>query len=62
VADAIVRCLRTPRGEVWTSTGIRFMLSIATAFPGLTDRALDKRAERSGVRGGGLGDSPARPS
>jgi len=62
VADAVVRCLRTPRGEVWTSTGIRFMLAIATAFPGLTDRALDKRAERSGVRGGGLGDSPARPS
>lgn len=40
VAKATVRCLRRPRGEVWTSTGMRLMLATATAFPWLAERAV----------------------
>jgi len=43
VAKAIVRCLRKPRGEVWTSTKMRWTLALATAFPEWGDRALRKR-------------------
>jgi short-subunit dehydrogenase len=48
VARAVVRCLRRPRGEVWTSIGVRLALGAATAWPGLADwaiaRALKGRA------------------
>jgi short-subunit dehydrogenase len=37
VADTIVRCLRKPKGEVWTSTPTRFALAAGLAFPTLTD-------------------------
>lgn len=37
VARAIVRCLRRPTGEVWTSTPTRLGLALATAFPTLAD-------------------------
>lgn len=37
VALAIVRCLRRPRGEVWTSSPTRLALALATAFPTLAD-------------------------
>lgn len=40
VADAIVACLRRPRGEVWTHTPTRVLLGLATIFPGLGDRVL----------------------
>ncbi|MCC6425418.1 MAG: SDR family NAD(P)-dependent oxidoreductase [Phycisphaerales bacterium] len=40
VADATVRCLRRPRGEVWTSMLVRLGLAATVAFPGLTDRVL----------------------
>lgn len=40
VARAIVRCLRKPKGEVWTSTPTRLALAFATACPGMTDDAM----------------------
>jgi short-subunit dehydrogenase len=40
VADAIVKCLVKPRGEVWTSTGARFGLGFSVMAPRLTDRVL----------------------
>ncbi len=45
VADATVRCLRRPRGEVWTSLGMRLALAVATAMPGLADLAIAKYAK-----------------
>lgn len=48
VAKAIVRCLRRPRGEVWTSKTMRLMLGLAVVAPGLADRAL-RRAMRDPV-------------
>jgi len=40
VADAVVKCLLRPKGEVWTSHSTRFALAFAVAFPGITDAAL----------------------
>lgn len=37
VANAVVACLRSPRGEVWTSAPTRWGLALAMAFPGLAD-------------------------
>lgn len=42
VADATVRCLRRPRGEVWTSPAMRLALAVATAFPSLADWAVSR--------------------
>ncbi|MFN0133668.1 MAG: SDR family NAD(P)-dependent oxidoreductase [Phycisphaerales bacterium] len=46
VARAVVRCLRRPRGEVWTSAPARWAFVLANAFPSWTDAAL-RRATRS---------------
>lgn len=46
VARAIVRCLRRPRGEVWTSTPMRLALAAAVAMPGLADWGLAKSVAR----------------
>lgn len=46
VADAVVACLRRPRGEVWTSTTIRLALALAVALPGLADAVLARRPKR----------------
>ncbi|MCB9840763.1 MAG: SDR family NAD(P)-dependent oxidoreductase [Phycisphaeraceae bacterium] len=46
VASAIVRCLRKPRGEVWTSVGTRLSFALATAWPGLADRVIAKEWKR----------------
>ncbi|MEK6702021.1 MAG: SDR family oxidoreductase [Planctomycetota bacterium] len=43
VAAAVVRCLRRPRGEVWTSTRMRLALAAMTAFPELGDWYLARR-------------------
>ncbi len=43
VADAVVKCLRSPKGEVWTSFSARASLALATLFPELADRVLAKR-------------------
>lgn len=37
VAQAVVRCLRKPRAEVWTSHTVRFMAGLMTMFPRLGD-------------------------
>ncbi|QOJ00013.1 MAG: SDR family oxidoreductase [Phycisphaeraceae bacterium] len=46
VSDAVVACLRRPRGEVWTSRAMRWGLALATAMPGLADRVLARRSRR----------------
>jgi NADP-dependent 3-hydroxy acid dehydrogenase YdfG len=43
VADAIVRCLRRPRGEVWTSRTARLVAALGTAWPWLADSILARR-------------------
>lgn len=40
VARAVVRCLRRPRGEVWTSRTVRLAMGLAVIAPGLADRVL----------------------
>jgi len=40
VAGAVVRCLRRPRAEVWTSLPVRLGMAMGVAFPGVLDRAL----------------------
>jgi NAD(P)-dependent dehydrogenase (short-subunit alcohol dehydrogenase family) len=37
VAAAVVRCLRRPRPEVWTSHTVRLFAALVTAFPSLFD-------------------------
>ncbi len=37
VAEAVVRCLRRPRPEVWTSLTVRLAAGLVTAFPRLAD-------------------------
>jgi short-subunit dehydrogenase len=39
VANAVVRCLRRPRPEVWTSCTVRLMTGLMTVFPRLMDAA-----------------------
>lgn len=46
VASAVVRCLRRPRGEVWTSLPARLMFALGVAAPGLADRVLASRLGR----------------
>jgi len=43
VADAIVKCLESPKGEVWTSFSARASLALATLCPGLADWVLARR-------------------
>lgn len=40
VADAVVACLRRPRGEVWTSGLMRTAMGLAGIFPQTADRML----------------------
>jgi len=42
VANAVVGCLRSPRGEVWTSWVTRIALAGAIAAPGLADFMLSR--------------------
>ena len=44
VADAIVRCLRRPKPEVWTSHATRLAFAAASLLPRLTDRVLRSRS------------------
>lgn len=48
VASAIVRCLRRPRPEVWTSWPTRTAIGLAAMFPRATDAFL-RRAMRDGI-------------
>jgi short-subunit dehydrogenase len=51
VADAVVSCLRKPRGEVWTSLPMRLGLGMAGMFPGFADFALGKMYQQRMRRG-----------
>jgi short-subunit dehydrogenase len=44
VANAVVKCLKKPKGEVWTSLSTRLAFALATAFPGAADLALARFA------------------
>jgi short-subunit dehydrogenase len=46
VARAIVRCLRRPRPEVWTSRFVRLGMAFCNAFPGVEDRWIRWMLER----------------
>ncbi|MCB9845615.1 MAG: SDR family NAD(P)-dependent oxidoreductase [Phycisphaeraceae bacterium] len=50
VARAVIACLRRPRGEVWTSTPVRFLLGLAIAMPRFADWMLDRHARREASR------------
>lgn len=45
VANAVVRCLRRPRPEVWTSRSMRIIAGLMTMWPSMTDR-LVRASER----------------
>lgn len=40
VADAVVKCLRRPRGEVWTSPTVRLLFALLNAAPQTGDMVL----------------------
>lgn len=42
VAGAVVRCLRRPRGEVWTSTLTRTAMGLGVMMPGFADWVLSR--------------------
>ncbi len=44
VARAVVKCLRSPRSEVWTSVIVRFASALFTLFPGLQDLMMRRQA------------------
>ena len=46
VANAVVRCLGKPRGEVWTSLPVRVALAFATACPRSADRLIARRLRK----------------
>jgi len=46
VADAVIRCLRRPRSEVWTSRLVLFSAGLFTMFPRLLDMVLSREAAR----------------
>lgn len=43
VAQAVVACLRKPKGEVWTSLSTRLSLAMGVALPGIADWGLRKK-------------------
>jgi len=53
VAAAVVRCLRVPRGEVWTSLPVRLAFAFVTAAPRIGDyfigREIDRRLKEAGT-------------
>ena len=46
VAKAIVKCLRKPHAEVWTSFIVRATAAMMTAFPSMFDSIMRKQAKR----------------
>jgi len=45
VADAVVRCLRRPRSEVWTSP-LRYALALSVALPEFRDRTIARKVRK----------------
>lgn len=56
VARAVVRCLRSPRSEVWTSFLVRFASALFTLWPGLHDIVIRRQAAQDRDR-----HDPRRP-
>jgi short-subunit dehydrogenase len=51
VAKSIVKCLRRPKGEVWTSLPMRLGLGVGVMMPGVADWVLGRMvAKRTGTR------------
>lgn len=48
VASAILKCLRKPRGEVWTSHTVRLAMAASVVSPRLTDWALRRALCKQG--------------
>lgn len=46
VAEAIVRCLRSPRGEVWTCRSARLLAALLTACPSVADLVMRREAAK----------------
>ena len=44
VARAIVKSLKSPRSEIWTSWIVRFSAALFTCFPGLQDLVMSRQA------------------
>jgi NAD(P)-dependent dehydrogenase (short-subunit alcohol dehydrogenase family) len=57
VARAVVKCLRSPRSEVWTSWLVRFASALFTLWPGLQDLVIRRQAAQDRHR-----HDPRRPS
>ncbi len=59
VAKAIVKCLRHPRPEVWTSTLVRMVSAVRTVMPKLMDRQFRRMVDitRTQESGDSEGDS-----
>lgn len=53
VARAIVRCLQRPRGEVWTSTRMRYLLALSVLAPQMTDRIIGRMIRKRREQVGG---------
>ena len=49
VADAIVKCLHKPKGEVWTKLPARMGLGVSVILPGVTDRVLKRVLKKNGL-------------
>ncbi len=48
VGRAVVRCLRRPRAEVWTSHTVRVVAAAMTMFPSFLDMVMRRAAKRDG--------------
>ena len=57
VARAVVKCLRSPRSEVWTSWLVRFASALFTLWPGLQDLVIRRQAAQDRHR-----HDPRRPT
>ena len=55
VAGALVKCLRRPRGEVWTSTLARLGFGASVMLPGVTDWVLGRMVAKRGGEAVGNG-------
>jgi hypothetical protein len=55
VAGAMVKCLRKPRGEVWTSTLARLGFGASVMMPGVTDWVLGRMVEKRRAAGESVG-------
>lgn len=50
VGEAVISCLRRPRGEVWLSTTMRLAMAVGVAAPGLADAVIERLSRRRAGR------------